>query len=158
MINSNPGNVVPTDTGNKPPTSLDIVLQANSGAASYYSQMSIVNGCLFSSTVTSATITEVLNIPGSGVITFGGLIISAATVTASKLSIEIDGVTVAEDLAIASMQDSYIAGVIGSFYASTISQATVMSEVPITFNKSLKVSIAGDGTNGVKFAYKRYLT
>ena len=157
-FNSTPGNAIPAEVGSRPPTSLDIIRQANTGGAVYWTQLPIVIGCKITSAVSSTTITEVVDIVGSGVLTFAGLISSNAGVTAAKLSIEIDGVTVAEDLSLAALQDSYIDGVVGSVYFSSLTQAACASEGLVPFNKSLKVSIAGDGTNDVYFVYKRYLT
>lgn len=143
----------------RPPTSLSYV-RGSGVSAVYYSNIDDYIGVSLSTAVTSATITEVLNISGSGVITFAGLIASTATaVTAPKLKIVIDGVTVLEDLAATDLtSDSQILQIIGSLYVDKSGNEMAATEVPVTFNSSLVVSIAGDGTNGVQFAYKRYLT
>ena len=54
------------------------------------------------------------------------------------------------------MEDYVINAAVGrAFYFNAAATAEHWN---VNFNKSLKVSIAGDGTNGVFFIYSRYLT
>ena len=109
-----------------------------------------------SAAITSATLTEVLNISGGGEIQHLAMMTSSGTTTtSSKLKIVIDGTTVLDDTLGSSNQFAYY-GVVGSFFAN----ASVLSfgEGNVPFLESLVVSIAGDGTNGSQLTYKRYLT
>ena len=139
--------------GLSPPSSLQSNLVT--GTTSLYFEISRM-GVSQSSGITSATITEVLNISGSGVLTFSGITTSSSsTMTAYKITIVIDGVTVLSELsggAVTSLQAAFQVGV----YNNSVEPAS--AEGVIVFNSSLVVEIAGDGTNGAKYVYKRYLT
>ena len=136
------------------PTELFLTEQIGA-PASWFANIQDRVGAKLSSAITSATLTEVLNITTPGVLTFGGLISSTATTSSSsKIQIEVDGVNVTDESALSVAQTEFW-GVVGSVFVQ--SSAFGATEGAVPFN-SLRVLIAGDGTNGVQFAYKNYLT
>lgn len=138
----------------KPPTSLNFAITSAS-VATQKTTVVIDYGAQVTATITSATLTEVLNIPGSGYFTFAAVLNdSPNTVTDPKFRIVIDGTTTLDESSGTTIADQNQIGIIGRF-ASLSSGAT---ESRIEFNSSFIVSIAGDGTDGVAFAYKRVLT
>ena len=83
--------------GGKPPTSL----QNNTvvGVAGIQTDMALSMAAVNSAAITSATLTEVLNITGSGVLTFSAISTSSgSTMTSYKITIVIDGVTALSEL------------------------------------------------------------
>ena len=136
--------------GISPATSLTSVLVQNTGISvgTFVTQ----TGCTSSSSITSATLTEVLSITGSGYLTFSGVIRSVNNTSSHKIRMVIDGVEVLNDASGGTLTNILYNTQIGM--ASGVS----MSESIVTFNNSLVVEIAGDGTNGATYAYKRYLT
>lgn len=140
--------------GLKPPTSLQNNLIT--AAASMYNNISTIMAASVSAPVTSATLTEVLNISGSGVLTFSALTTASTPSLASyKITIVIDGVTVLSELSGTGISQSQARFHVGA-YSNDIK--TSSTEGQIVFNSSLVVEIAGDGTNGAHYVYKRYLT
>ena len=139
----------------KPPTSL----QNNhvQGQTNQYIDIATSMGAINSASITSLTITEVLNISGSGVLTLSA-ISSAGSGGLSdyKITIVIDGVTVISELAGGTLNASAAMFQVGTFCNDT--GASASAEGTITFNSSLVVNIAGDGTNAAKYTHKRYLT
>ena len=107
-----------------------------------------------SASITSATLTEVLNISGSGVIQLGYIGCSTVTaLTAHKCQIIIDGTTVVNETsggAIANTQCYANVGLWNNLDMLTFGQ--------VVFDSSLVINIAGDGTDGAAYFYKRYLT
>lgn len=142
-----------------PATGLNLVRQSGGTGISYYIQAPDFAGCKLSSAITSATLTEVVNITGAGVFTFAGLITSTSTTSSTaKIDIEIDGATVLNDVGIASLLDSDFDSVIGAMYANATTGGIGVSEGYVSYSSSIIIKIAGDGTNGVQLAYKDYLT
>ncbi len=140
--------------GLKPPTSL----QNNTitAATAMYSNILTLMGSVNSAAITSATLTEVLNISGSGVLTLSAISTSStATMTAYKITIVIDGVTVLSELSGGATTQSTAHFQVGAYSNAT---KTASAEGQVVFNTSLVVEIAGDGTNGAQYVYKRYLT
>ena len=76
--------------GVSPPTSLQNAKVA--GAASFNVDLTNMTGASQSSTITSATLTEVLNISGPGVLEFSALV-AAGSASSHNISMVIDGVT-----------------------------------------------------------------
>ena len=144
-------------SGNKPPTSLDAVQQIFIGGDTARSAAIELGGCKQSASITSASLTEVLNISGSGVLTFAGIhTAAAAAVNPALFRIVIDGVT-ALDVTVNNLSDQdMIMTAVGALGAPSGKGA--FSENPVTFNQSLVISISGDGTDGAQLSYKRYLT
>ncbi len=104
--------------------------------------------------MTSATLTEVLNVSGSGVLTFAGITTSTGTtVNPAKFRVVIDGVTALDESTIVLPETSF--GAIAGTFQNT--QYTFSQEA-LAFNSSIVVSIAGDSTNGVHFYHRKYLT
>ena len=116
-------------------------------------------GTVQSAEITSASLAEVLNISGSGIIdilAFGGL---ASAVNPAKIRIVIDGVTVLDESGLAFAATNALRFVLGNYKQETASNhKSHMSEQPAVFNSSLVVSIAGDGTDGLIAGYRYYLT
>jgi len=141
--------------GSKPPTSLDfVVVSASAGAQ--VANVTDKFGAKVTATVTSSSLTEVLNITGSGAISFASLLNITTignTVTNPKIRIAIDGVTALDASSGTTLTSVQAISIIGRYDVTS-----GMTEVNQPFNKSLVVSIAGDGTDGVAFAYKRTLT
>lgn len=116
--------------------------------------------------INSATLTSVIDITGSGVFTFMGLIqgVSAGGVLDPKWRIIVDGVT-ALDVSGADMTDltapEQIYCCVGWLQGqSTTSVPVHMNQGfgALVFNDSINILIAGDGTDGVSILYNRYLT
>jgi hypothetical protein len=137
--------------GLRPPTSLENI--EAQGAASFSNNMGTAMATNVSSTITSATLTEVLNISGSGVLTFSA-VSCTSNLTDYKITIVIDGVTVLSELAGGVLNSSQAAFQVGAF----VNLNDIASLGMIVFNSSLVVEIAGDATNGAIYHYKRYLT
>ena len=141
--------------GLKPPTSL----QNNTvvGVAGMQTDMALSMAAVNSAAITSATITEVLNISGSGVLTFSAISTSGgSTMTSYKITIVVDGVTVLSQLSGGSTANTTAHYQVGTYNNDSSEPAS--AEGQIVFNSSLVVEIAGDGTNGAQYVYKRYLT
>lgn len=114
-------------------------------------------GVTLTADVSSSTLTEVLNISGSGYFTFSALIRgTGGTVSNSKIRILIDGVEALNETSAGSFNNAHYSAQIGIYtvYSGGVSGV----EGIVTFNSSFVVQIAGDGTNPVQYAYKRYLT
>ena len=142
--------------GAKAPTSLDAVPQFFIGGDTGRSAAVELGGCKQSASVTSASLTEVLNISGAGVLTFAGVHTAGANpVSNSLFRIVIDGNTVLDDSANLSDQDAIFTAV-GALGSPTNKGS--FNENPVPFKKSLVISISGDGTDGAQLSYKRYLT
>lgn len=147
-----------TGGGERAPTSLDfqVVFSSNSHA----SDAQQVFGAQRTATITSATLTEVLNISNGtgGYFTYAALLNpSVATVTNPKIRIVIDGqATPALDASSGTtiLTNQHLP-IVGLFNDSGENMST---ESIIHFKKSFVVSIAGDGTDGVQFGFKRVLT
>ena len=144
-----------TGGGNKAPTSLDFVVTT----ASSNTQISEVTnefGAKVSSSITSSTLTQVLNKSGSGFFTFLSIInIANVTVSNPKILIIIDGVTVLNVSSGTTITGTQNISILGRHFRSTNSVST---ESRIDYKKSLVVDIAGDGTNGVALAFKQVET
>ena len=140
------------------PTSLDFVV--TTGSTDSIAAFDEFFGAKKTADITSSTLTEVLNISGSGVLSFAALIPAGPFTYSSgtcKLRIVIDDLTVLDmnGLPITMVRTAMLS-VIGVYCnKSNVGQGT-STELPIPF-KSLVVSIAGNG-DPVSFAYKRYLT
>ena len=140
--------------GLKPPTSLQNRVVA--GQTNQAGDISSSMGAVETAAITSLTITEVLNISGSGVLTLSAISASGANLTGYKITIVIDGTTVVSELAGGPLSSTTAAFQVGTFSNDTGASASAEGE--IVFNSSLVVEIAGDGTNGAQYVYKRYLT
>ena len=137
--------------GLKPPTALEHILMT--ATTNFYNAAAEAAGTE-TAPVTSATLTEVLNISGSGVLELGYIACSAnANTTAHKCEITIDGVIVVNEASGGVIQTSTAFFNVGIF--SNIDKITFGQ---IVFNSSLVIKVAGDGTNGAAYFYKRYLT
>ena len=139
--------------GASPPTALSIVKVT--GTTNIRDSIELDIGAVISSNVTSTTLTEVLNVSGSGVLTFAAIVtdFAAGADKATKTRIVIDGVEVLNDTSITLDHDK-IGAIIGLYNNSP----ALFTEVPVPFATSLVIEIAGDGTNPMKFAHKKYLT
>lgn len=142
----------------RPPTVLtDRKMRSVNG--SYIVADLLSHGLAVTAETISATLTEVLNIAGAGVIQF--LAIGAGTsATASpiKWRIVIDGVTVL-DRTTGSVADTDIFAAVGGIYSSGTSGILgLLFFGAVPFYESLVVSQAGDGTDPVQTIYSRYLT
>lgn len=124
-----------------------------------------MHGMTQSSTVTSATLTEVLGVTGSGVVTAMHLIHPATegivATPGPKVKIILDGVTITDE-EVASMntdRDSYayVGSLIG-IGAAAIDLGISRDDGRMVFNKSISILIAGDGSDGVALLYDHYLT
>lgn len=120
----------------------------------------VAHGLSVTAETASATLTEVLNITGAGVIQF--LAIGAGTSdTASpiKWRIVIDGVTVL-DRTTGSVADTDIFAAVGGLRSegSSGTGGVLIFFEAIPFYESLVVSQAGDGVDQVQTIYSRYLT
>lgn len=137
--------------GLKPPTSLEHILM--SATTSFYNEATQA-AITESAPITSASLTEVLNISGSGVIDIGYIACSAnAALTAHKCEITIDGTLVVNETsggAITVTQGYMNVGIWSNLNMITFGQ--------VVFDSSIVIRIAGDGTNGAAYFYKRYLT
>lgn len=123
----------------------------------------IAHGLLQTAEVTSASLTEVINITGSGVINVMGLIRSNNAVSTPKIKVVIDGVTVADETGTTFADDKDAYMVVGALHAGVDSADTEPDGLNVTFgniifNKSLVVSIAADGGQPVEVIWSRYLT
>jgi len=137
--------------GLRPPTTL---FGANVSAASgVNSQVASILGATLSSEVTSATLTEVLSLTGPGVISFLGMVKTSVDTTASKIRVIVDGNEALLENTAGVLDATHYYSVVGSFSANGHA-----SEPLMTFSSTLVVEVAGDGTQGSKLAYKRYLT
>ena len=149
------GQIIVSAAGSTPPAVLDATKGewiGGSPANTLFQQV----GCTQTAAVTLATLTEVLNITGSGVFTFAALHTESGNVTDYKLRIVIDGVEVTSEAAGGSLDQDGAVCTVGS--AASPTGAATFSESTVIFNTSFAVEIAGDGTNEVVFSYKRYLT
>ena len=139
-------------SGIPPPTALTMVVQA--GLAGMRNVPVTHVGAEESSAITSATLTEVLNISGSGVLSYLGMTTTTATAANPSLfRVVIDGAQVLDETGI-NLLETQFAGVVGS----TTNNPAISTQGLVTFNSSLVISIAGDGVNGVKAFWKKYLT
>lgn len=103
-------------------------------------------------TITSSSITEVLNLTGPGVVTYLGFRMFSAA-SDNQVRVTIDGVVVFEDLAFTSISSSGYFLVGSSTSDSSFRSST---EVTVPFNSSLIVEIAAPGS--IAALYKTYLT
>ena len=134
----------------RPPTSLQNTFIT--GNTSYAANMNADTACSVSSAITSATLTEVLNISGSGVLTFSML--SGAATSSHKINITIDGIAALNETSGAGISATQGFSQVG-FYNNARAHS---SEGVVVFDSSLVVQIAGDGSNGVVYHFRRYLT
>lgn len=132
-------------------TSLDSILLT--GGTSWRNDCQYAMGATRSASITSATLTEVLNIAQAGFLTFSA-ITSGGTVASHKIRIVLDGVEVLNEASGAGFGTNKAYAQVGSF-SNSVSVAT---EGLIRFNESLVVEIAGDGTTAAQYLYKRVLT
>ena len=141
--------------GLQPPTTLTAV--SFTGGASITATVVTKMAASVSATVTSASLTTVLDISGSGVFTFLQMLNAAGggAVSPAALKITIDGVVALDESALSFASDPTCYAVVGVFADESAGAST---ESSVVFNSSFKVEIAGDGTDGVILAYKRYLT
>jgi len=136
----------------KPPTAISNTMIQ--GTASIFSSAAAM-GVLTTSQVTSTTLTEVLNISGSGVLTFSGVGRAVnSDVATSKIRIVIDDVEVLNDSSMAAQTTSMYYSQVGAFNNNN----DVSTEGFVVFKESLVVEIAGDGSYPVSYKYKRHLT
>ena len=141
--------------GLKPPTSLPSIL-ASGGAGLTSSTLVVAFGAVRSAQITSATLTEVLNISGSGYLTFSAIArYAGANTTDHKIRILVDGVEVLNDTSGAALTSTNYSVQVG---CGSPTNNQYMSESLLVFSASFVVEIAGDGTNGVGYVYKRVLT
>ena len=118
---------------------------------------SIFPGLSETAATSSATLTEVLNISGSGILQFLGL--SAAgiggTANPAKFKVVVDGVTVLDEASLSLNVTKCFCAVGGILIRGADNFLLFFEAVP--FNTSLVVSQAGDGSDDVKTFYARYL-
>lgn len=144
----------------KPP--IDITTRSMQSAGNFRWDQSLSHGLIQTASVTSTTLTEVINVTGSGVITFLVLIAAVdASVNPFKLRVVIDGVTCV-DLTSGNVNGERCTCVVGGLLqdASSDSSYTGFGHFAeeVAFHKSLVVSIAGDGADQAKIIWSRYLT
>lgn len=141
--------------GIKPPVQLDAIFGQWLGNPAHTDLP--FYGLSQSATVASTTLTEVLNINGSGVVEFLAIHTGAASaVPAAKFRIIIDGVTALDASAISMTDRDGAACAVGAVLIGTTGGISFGSAA---FNDSFVVSIAGDGAAGIaQISYKRYLT
>ena len=140
--------------GGSAATSVNGIMMSNNVP---YSSIANIGATSVSASVTSTTLADVLNITGSGYITFLALhTANASNLTDAKLTVVVDGVTAFSDLAIGAVTNANLLSLVGSYMAST--SGNIFSESIMPFNQSLVIQVAGDGTNGAVISYKRTLT
>jgi len=141
--------------GATPPTSLNAVRAV--GSSSITTDVFNAFGAQVTADVTSATLTEVLNISGKGILQFLMLNGNSSTtiITNPKIRIVIDGIEVT-NATIPNVSSTRAGSVVGAYNGGASEQHGTHDA--IAFNSSLVVEIASDGTNNVRLAYKRYLT
>lgn len=138
--------------GIKPVTSMNSVLLTGDGPTASWPN---TFGATLTADITSATLTEVLNISGSGYLTFSAVRRGAGSdATSHKIRIVIDGVEALNEVSGGILSSLSYATQLGTYFVNNKSGF----EGVIIFNTSLVVEIAGDGTNPANYAYKRYLT
>ena len=142
--------------GLKPPTTLTATLGTWVGGTAARTVLPQL-GCIQSASITSATLTEVVNESVGGVLTFAAIYAAAAATTDSKFRIVRDGITVLDDSGTAITDADAALQVVGSVAAPSGSNLG-FSEGQIIWNSTLVISIAGDGTNGAQLSHKLYLT
>jgi hypothetical protein len=119
------------------------------------------HGLTVADAVTSATLTEKLNVTGPGVLQF--LALGSGdndNVVNPKFRIVIDGVTALDVSSGYTLNDTSLLAACGGFFVGgsglTDDQGIFFEKMP--FNESLVVSVAGDGTDPVRLIYSYYLT
>ncbi len=135
------------------------VLRKMVGSSSENIQAATWHGLSKTAATTGTTLVEVLNISGSGVIQGLFLLSTVTTSSPSKWKIVIDGVTVVDESALSTAVASAWCAVGGLFAGSSAEDdAHMVFFEDVTFNSSLVVSQAGDGSDAVVTLYSRYLT
>lgn len=142
--------------GATPPTSINAIrVQANSNVTS---DVATFFGAQVTANVTSASLTEVLNITGKGILQF--LMLNgnsgSTSISNAKIRVVIDGVEVTNFTSAPFISSTASVNVVGSYNGGTAESHAAHDAV--AFNSSLVVEIASNGTNNVRLAYKRYLT
>lgn len=143
--------------GAKPATNIEANVGTFTGGTPARSTLPQL-GCSQSASVTSGSLTEVLNISGSGVLTFAAMhMADNGSINNALFRITVDGVIALDDTNIDLIDQDAAACAVG-LYASPAGTITVSQE-PITFNKSLVIEISGAASaNDTQLSYKRYLT
>jgi len=137
--------------GLRPPTTLfGARVQSASGV---HTGVNTFMGATLSSEVTSATLTQVVSLVGPGVVTFLGMVKTSVDTTASKIRVIVDGEEALLENTAGVLDATHYYSIIGDF--STLDH---VAEPQIPFESTFVVEVAGDGTQGSKAAYKRYLT
>jgi hypothetical protein len=140
--------------GAKPPILLDDTLQLFAGGSSPRTVIVPDTGCQQSASITSASLTEVLN-KTNGVISLAAIHTATGTaVTNAKFRIVLDGVEVLNSTGTLSDQDS-IRCAIGTYSSGTGGRILSREEIPY---KTLVIEISGDGTNGTILSFLQYDT
>lgn len=125
-------------------------------SAGSYQVRTLGHGLSQTASTTSATLTEVLNISGGGVIEFLAIMSGSASVI-GKWRIVIDGVTVLDEASV-SLADTIAFCAVGSVRASSSTGVQWFIDFGVVvFKKSLVVSQAGNGTAPVYTLYSRRL-
>lgn len=151
------GQIIVEGGAGAPPASLTANFGASGGSQSAFTEL-LKFGCSQSAPIQSATLTEVVNITGSGVFSFAALhSANATTFTNGKFRIVIDGVTVLNESTINVSVQTGAACAVG-LYASSGTSSSGISQGRIMFNTSIVISIASDGVGFALLSYKRYLT
>ena len=137
--------------GLKPPTSLSVGRQYL--GTNFYAQL---QGNVYAAypyaTLTSGAgqpYTEVLNIAGSGVLQFAGVICSSSNYMDASVRVTLDGVVVAEGEHY--INDDFMIMITGVY-------ENQFRDAPLIFNKSLKIELKANGGYTMKLMYRRYLT
>ena len=154
-MNSNPGNVdsaLASGGSSRPPTQFDTVTQSPKVEAGEGAAFALQE----SAEITTSALTNVLNIAGSGVVTYLSASAVSGALSNAKIRITVDGV-IALDFsgAVGSTESVKILGVADDRAGSS---GLSLAEVLAPFNASFVVEIAGDGVDPLKFFHKKYLT
>ena len=145
-------------SGLRPPTELTAYKSTGNGAVQ--TEFPANFGVAITSAITSASVQTVLDLQGqSGVVNFLAITATAgAPVTACKIKITIDGIVVHQDTDLGALVANASFNLIGTAVVHQVEDWAVYSSNDIVFNRTFKVEIAGDGTDGVHLMSKRYKT